>query len=122
MPLYQYRCPECGDFDSQRRADHLPCDNHPEPLTAKRIFGFALKPIVHGHMNPTTGQYVSGDKAFKEQLKVMSNEATERTGVPHNYVPTDPRDMKASGVTEEGLKETYDRSDPEARKVLDKYI
>lgn len=77
---------------------------------------------MQDHLSPTTGQYVRNERDFKDQLKAISDAATERTGIPHNYVPTDPRDMKANGVTEEGLKETYDKGDDHTRKVLSEYL
>lgn len=121
MPLYEYMCQSCRHyFDSLERGDSQPC---PEcGHRAMRRFSFSYKPDIPEHVSPTTGRVVKNSRDFKDQLKAMSDEATERTGIPHNFVPTDPTDMKANGVTEEGLKETYDAAPDHARKVLDKYI
>lgn len=121
MPMYQYRCNWCHEeTDTQVRADFVDCPSCKN--LAKRIFGFAYKPPMQAHFNPSTNQYVSNESQFKDQLRQASDAATERTGIIHNFVPTDPRDMKAAGVTEEGLKETYDNATPPERKILDKYI
>lgn len=119
MPLYEYRCPNSHIFDTQLRADHVKCDCGE---LAKRIFGFAYKAPMQAHFNPSTNQYVTNESQFKDQLKQASDAATERTGITHNFVPTDPRDMKAAGATEEGLRETYDNANARDRKILDKYI
>lgn len=121
MPIYEYFCQSCRTYtDSLTRADAISCPecNH----RAMRRFSFSYKPDIPEHLSPTTGQVVKNSRDFKDQLKAMSDAATERTGVPHNYVPTDPTDMKANGVTEEGLRETYDAAPEHHRKVLDKYI
>lgn len=121
MPLYEYHCDYCGHHtDSLLRGDSIFCSICGKD--ARRIFSFSYKPDIPEHISSTTGQPVHGTRDFKDQLKVMSDAATERTGIPHNFVPTDPTDMKANGVTEEGLKETYDAAPEHARKVLDKYI
>lgn len=121
MPLFEYVCDYCGHHtDSIVRADAHPCDNCDHP--ARRKFSFAYRPDIPEHLSPTTGQVVRNSRDFRDQLKAMSDVATERTGITHNFVPTDPTDMKANGVTEEGLKETYDAAPAHARKVLDKYI
>lgn len=121
MPIYLYYCDHCHtETETQTRGDRYQCSNCAQP--ARRIFLANIKASMQDHYNPTTGQYVRNENHFKDQLKVMSDTATERTGVEHHFVPTDPTDMKANGVTEEGLKETYDAADPDARKILDKYI
>jgi hypothetical protein len=58
------------------------------------------------HFNVSTGQFVNNEQQFADQLKIKSEEASLRTGMDHNFVPVDVTDMKALGVTEEGLEHT----------------
>jgi hypothetical protein len=58
------------------------------------------------HFNNATGQYVTNERAFGDQLKLKSEEMSARTGMEHNYQPIDITDMKALGVTDEGLEHT----------------
>ncbi len=122
MPIYEYRCQKCNAvIDSTTRADAVPCEacGHPRAL---RRFSFSHKPDMPAHFNPSTGTYVNNEAKFRDDLKRASDAATERTGITHNFTPTDPRDMQSVGATSEGLKETYDRADDSTRKVLNKYL
>jgi len=51
-----------------------------------------------GHFNPTVGGYVHGKRDLTEQLHIASEQATARTGIPHNFKPIDMRDTDALGV------------------------
>lgn len=66
-----------------------------------RPFGFTM-PLADG-FSPATGTYVSGNRNLREQFKIASEQATERTGIPHNFQPVDMRDTETLGITEEGL-------------------
>jgi len=110
MPLYEYRCKNCRAIlrtTSRRDSGQLSCHACGRPLT--RVWGFRLTPVMHAHHNSTTGTVISDRRQFEAELRRKSDEATERTGAVHNYVPADMSDTKALRVTEEGLKETYDR-------------
>ena len=125
MPQYTYKCDECNEYDSihysisqyeQLNSDGLAvfCSNlHPMHRTYES-FPFVM-PMSDG-FNPTVGKYVSGKRQFEEELKIASAQATERTGIEHNFKPVDLRDTKALGITEEGLAEAnkvrHDRGDP----------
>lgn len=61
------------------------------------------------HFNNATGEYVTGERNFKDALKRKSEEMTVRTGMEHNYAPVDLREKDALGVTDEGLDETRKR-------------
>jgi len=77
-------------------------------------FGFTM-PLADG-FSPATGTYVSGNRNLREQFKIASEQATERTGIPHNFQPVDMRDTETLGITEEGLADDnrtrHDRGEP----------
>lgn len=62
------------------------------------------------HYNHAVGKYVSNEAALTEQFHVQSEAATERTGIPHKFVPVHPSDKETFGVTDEGLDATHDRA------------
>lgn len=110
MPTYEWRCRECG---STRYTDHNRlteddsyCQRCYSPW--KRVWGFHMATVVHSHFDHTTGTVISDPRQRKAELRRLSEEQTERTGFPTNYVEVDPSDVKALNVTDEGLKETYD--------------
>lgn len=108
MPLYEYRCPQCGTtVPSARRGDRLQqicrgCGNTP----LHRVFGFSAPAMVQEHYNNTLGRNVSGMRDFKEGLKIASDQATAETGIEHNYKPLEWGDHKAFGATAEGIHES----------------
>jgi hypothetical protein len=59
------------------------------------------------HWNNAIGAYVRNRAEFEDGLKRKSDEASERTGTEHRYVPVEWVDAKSAGrVTEEGLDKT----------------
>jgi len=74
-----------------------------------RVFSFAVKTSMPDHYNQSAGLYVTGEKELKDTYKRLSDVATERTGIPHNFVPVDHRDKQRLGVTNAGLDATYNR-------------
>lgn len=103
MTLYEYRCQDCGHrVLSDECADEIctVCCG----ARGQRIWSFSNATIMHEHMNTTLGEPVSSMRQFKDGLKRKSEEATARTGIPHNFQPIDPTDKKALGVTDEGIK------------------
>lgn len=111
MPTYEWRCRVCG---STRYTDHNRLeedDSYCQDCFApwKRVFGFHMASVVHEHFDHQTGSVISDRKQFRSELRRLSDEQTERTGFPTNYVEVDPSDVKTLGVTDEGLRETYDR-------------
>lgn len=106
MPLYGYRCRECGkERDSLARDDVQPC---PCGGVSRRVFhvnvsGQAFTP----HFNHSVGQHVSTSRAFDDALKRRAEENSLLTGIDHHYTRVDPdeaRSMKAVGATDEGLE------------------
>jgi hypothetical protein len=109
--IYSYKCPVHGLFDATTRANSHPCllDESCSALATRR-FSFSLGTPFAEHYNPSTGKRVRTRSGFASELSRQSDEASERTGIEHNYVPVDPRESPSSlGVTEEGLYETARR-------------
>lgn len=110
MPLYEFRCRIC-------RNEYLSTDREPPTVHCgrcsnndwKRVWSVQIAPVMQAHWNQTVGGEVSDMKKFKHELAKKSAEMTERTGVPHDYQPVDPRDRDSMRVTDEGLDSTYDR-------------
>ena len=109
MPLYEYKCPECGTRGtSMKRGDRLvtECPTCQQPRDFKRVFGFALAPIMHEHFNNSVGKPISDMGKYREALKVKSAQDAERLGMDVNYQPIDMGDREALGVTGEGIDES----------------
>lgn len=121
MPIYEYRCPECATrVTSTSRANTLPGPCHacafPGPL--RRVFSFAFKPIMHSHFNNTVGKPISDIKQFRSELSRKSDEATEQTGIPHNFQPIEAGDHAALGATNEGIGESNVRRRERGESLL----
>lgn len=98
-------------FQTIRRYDP---NRKPNCGTCQVPMGRSYEPVpfklpLEGHFNHSVGRYVSGDKDFKDALRQASDDASERTGIPHNFQPIDMRDTERLGVTGEGLEETARR-------------
>lgn len=113
MPVYEYRCGQCGAGESvySSIADYDP-EAKPVCVECRVEMGrsyepFPFRPAMPDHFNNALGRYVTGKKDFVDGLKQASDEATARNGIPHNYVMVDGRDNEAVGVTDgEGLEST----------------
>lgn len=134
MTLYEYRCRRCGRIEpSERRGDDLGICWKPQPMVLlvstgidaagrlaeeprpasrpcmgvlTRVWGFQQAPGMPEHFNRSVGAVVSSHRQFERELRRASDEATERTGIEHRYVPVDPTDRRALGVTDAGLDAT----------------
>jgi predicted nucleic acid-binding Zn ribbon protein len=107
MPIYEYRCSSCLTTvvdDQPGSARACSCGDN-----ARRVWGFRMAKVMHEHHNATTGTVVSDRRQIKNELRRLSEKASERTGIVHNYVEADLRDTKTLRVTDEGLNTTYDR-------------
>jgi Zn ribbon nucleic-acid-binding protein len=106
--IYEYKCPACGQREMDpERADRLHracvrCGHSP----LHRRFSISVRPSMQEHFNPTVGRHVSSMRQFEDALKQESENYTLRTGIEAKFVPHDPHDAKALGVTHEGLDAT----------------
>lgn len=116
MPIYEYVCKDCGEDCSVTSTHKELMDRYiKEGYThrcggsIKRVFSFSVARPMQPHYNKSAGQYISFERQLKDIFKVQSEQATERTGVEHNFVPVHPSERDRLGVTSEGLAATYDR-------------
>lgn len=108
MPIYGYRCRECGEErESTRRDDSQPCrcGGVSRRQFSVNVAGMSFQP----HFNHSVGAFVNSSRHFDDVLKRRSEENSLRTGVDHNYTRIDgdeAKSMKAVGATDEGLEHT----------------
>lgn len=116
MPQYEYKCKVCESrtsitcsisrYDEKCAGQSLACPACMGVGMLRRIY--TVPPIRHaleGHFNIAAGQYVSGKRELEDAFKRKSDEATARTGIPHQFAPIDYRDP-VLGDHHEGLEET----------------
>jgi hypothetical protein len=108
--IYPYQCNSCGA--EAHHANFSPIGGHLDlpcqccgGLMVRRA-SFQFRRSMAAHFNQSTGTYVSNEREFADGLKLASEEASARTGMDHNFIPVDVTDMKALGVTDEGLEHT----------------
>lgn len=103
MPIYQFRCRECGSSkETVNQPSPFPCSCG---SLYKRVYSFTPMKPMEGHFNHSLGKYVSNEREYRDGLKAASEAASLSTGIDHNFVPVDYHDKKAFGVTDEGLHE-----------------
>lgn len=102
MPIYEYRCRTCNTTELCREpADDIGpcavCDG-----TMKRVWSVQFAPIMQEHFNLAVGKPISDRKQMDRELRRASELATERTGIPHNFVQIDGEEAKrAAGIDDE---------------------
>ncbi len=125
MPVYLYRCGAClanGEKWQSIKEDRLVvCPECHEP-ELRRVYSFSLATVMHEHFDHTVGKVISDRRQFVSELKRKSEEATERTGIPHNYVPVDLSDRESLNVTEEGMDSTLRRTTNEGKREVKKWL
>lgn len=111
MPLYQYKCANCDTHYSivlPVEDRDLPvrkgiCTAHCNTTTLKRVYSFSTH-VFQPRFDQSLGQEITSPRAEREAFKVLSAQATERTGYETNYQPVDLNDREALGVTERGVE------------------
>lgn len=118
---YSYFCTVCGNEDIDEQFSNIGAIGpHPCSICGsimRRGCSFSFRRPMQEHFNTSTGTYVSNNRQFTDDLKRKSEEASLRTGMDHNFVPVDITDMKALGVTDEGLEETHRRHHDNAIQI-----
>lgn len=111
VPFYEFKCTGCGARTLTQNREGGPAVACMSCVNAswKRVWSVQFAPVMHAHLNKTTGSVVSSRRQFRDELARKSDEMTERTGMPHNYVEVDSKDTASLKVTDEGLDTTYDR-------------
>lgn len=102
MALYSLRCWDCGSeidryapMTSPKSSTACSCGSvmvrrYTPPATLR-------SQTFEPHYNHSVGAFVQSRRDFTDALKRGSDEASEVTGVTHNYRPADPRDIPQPG-------------------------
>lgn len=123
MPDYMFRCRLCGHVLSVFSAGGPPAykPEHCESFMARdyRSEMFAARKMYPAHYNPAVGEYVTSEKQFSDALKRGAEQASERTGIPHSYVPIHPSEApKADEAREFSYRMAVETGQREARTWL----
>ena len=104
MPVYGYRCRECGTSTTQLARDlTLPCNGCGGIM--RRDFSFQLgRTGLTPHFNHAVGKYVRNDREFNDALKAASDRNSERTGMDHSYARLDPGDAPTPPDANEAIE------------------
>ncbi len=102
MASYGYSCKSCGysvELSTPNPTDiQCSCGG-----SFTRIYSFSIAKSFQPHYNPSVGRYVTSRSDFNDALKQHSDEASEKTGVYHNFKPYDARDHEAFGLSSDDL-------------------
>ena len=77
---------------------------------AKRVWSFIVDSSFEPYYAPSFGCVVNSRTHAKDLAKIASEEATLRTGIPHNYEVIDTHDDEAAGVDTEHKKHVLDET------------
>ncbi len=106
MPQYGYKCRDCNapsvyvaSIAAYNETGGLKVCPSCLGENLGRVYDIPLihMPMIGGY-NPSVGGYVHGKNDLREKLHIASEQATERTGIPHDFKPVDMRDTDALGV------------------------
>lgn len=104
MPVYEFKCDSCGlqieKYYQFTDAQVAECHGMMRKLLPK--FQYTRFSEVY---SPGLGKEVNSRGRYKEELKIKSEQVSERTGILHNFQPVDLSDKKALGVTDQGIED-----------------
>lgn len=95
---YGYICEEHGSVTTDFRADSIWCPHGETTHGAKRDWRFHADYSFQPYFAPSFGQVVKSRTHARDLAKIASEEATLRTGIPHDYRVIDTHDDEAAGV------------------------
>lgn len=107
---YGYRCEDHGSIDTDFRADWAWCPYGEDMHRAKREWSFIVDSSFEPYFAPSFGTIVKSRTHAKDLAKIASEEATIRTGIPHNYEVIETHDDEAAGVDTEHKKHVLDET------------
>lgn len=122
MILYGYQCRECGqEYTSEYQGNVLmvlccdgECAAEPEDQWVnkfcdrcgndeiKRKYSVSVHRPMHEHFNTSVGKPISSDRQFRDELKRKSEEHFLRTGIPADYQPVDPTELRKEVEASDG--------------------
>ena len=97
MALYEYACDECGDFLAKFPLGAAPRTEICAGCGQARPRRYSMNPtqVMHEHWNVSAQQPISSRRQHADVLRRQSEEATERTGVPHDFQPVDVQELQS---------------------------
>lgn len=101
---YAYQCGTHGTVTSDARADFIYCPYCPGCVEAKRDWRFHADFSFEPYFAPSFGTVVKSRSHAKDLAKIASEEATLRTGVPHDFSVIDTHDDAAVGINTDEKK------------------
>ena len=109
MILYGYQCRECGqEYTSERRGNFLLVNDFDKMSCTcghyeiKRKYSVSVHRPMHEHFNTSVGKPISSDRQFRDELKRKSEEHFLRTGIPADYQPVDPTELRKQVEASDG--------------------
>lgn len=105
MPFYQYKCPACkSSYVYEAPIASGPPSTPPEcsicEIRTLRNYQFFVKNSFREHYNAATGTYVNNRTQLLDDLKKASDDASEYTGMTHNFQPREWGDLKPDNYDE----------------------
>jgi hypothetical protein len=126
MPNYTYRCPDCFAERMLYYPFHesdMPVFCQYEGAQMDKVLGVNyIHSGIEPHYNSAVGAYVQNMTDLSDKMKIASDDATERLGIPHDFRPVDPRDTEKLGVTEEGLDATMAAQVRDGKRDVKKWL
>ena len=107
---YGYICPQHGSIDSDCRSDFIYCPYCSGCVEAKRDWRFRVDLSFEPYFAPSFGTVVKSRTHAKDLAKIASEEATVRTGVPHDFAVVDTHDDAAVGINTDEKKAELDNT------------
>lgn len=101
-------------MDARIADDYAFCDCG-SPI--RRVFGFQFAKPMPEHFNLAAGKFVRNERELNDHYKRLSDIATERVGIPHEFQPVSQSEKAALKVTAEGLETTVKRRTEEGKRV-----
>ena len=107
---YGYTCPVHGSIESDCRSDFIYCPYCSGCREAKRDWRFRVDLSFEPYFAPSFGTVVKSRTHAKDLAKIASEEATVRTGVPHDFAVVDTHDDAAVGINTDEKKAELDNT------------
>lgn len=106
MPMYEFRCPECGAVESvyapilEGPPELVLCPAEHLPRVMRRDYSSVqIAPVQQAHFDRTIGKEISSHRAFRDELNRKQDEMSERLGFEQRYAIADGSDRDALGVS-----------------------
>lgn len=123
MPLYRYECRRCGREDDAFR---LVDERHNGPTCHGQVMSIvicapAVQADLPGYQSPTTGKWIEGRAARREDLKRSGARPYEGFAVEKREADKRKaeREAKDDAVLEKKVREAYHQLPPDKRRALE---